>query len=666
MTLHKDSQITEIKGIGIKQAQNFYKLNIFTVKNLLFHIPFRYQDTSSVLSITEVKEKEEGTILAEIEDVQITYFRKKIVTVKVKDDTGSLRLTYFNQPYLKKSLEKGSMYLFDIKITNKNGRKNIYNPKFEKFKYNPENQIHLGKWIGIYPESKGLTSRMIRGKIKYLEKDIPEIITEPLERYLKNTNLETLPNSIEKIHFPKSQEEIDIARKRLSFDEMLRIAYRIEKADIKRKSEKSKPMKIESNYLNNFIKSLPYNLTNDQNKAIEEILEDTTKTIPMNRLLNGDVGSGKTVVSAIAILNAIKNGYSSILIAPTTVLAEQHYVTLKEIFKNLNIDIEICISNKKTIKKANNKLIIGTHAILYEKELPKDLNLVIIDEQHRFGVEQREYFKKKSKFTPHYLTMTATPIPRSLTEIFFGGLDVSEIREKPKNRKEIKTFFTPFKKRIDCFDWVKENIKESNLENQAFIIYPLIEESEKLSAKAVVTEFKYLKEIFKGLSVEFLHGRLKAKEKEKLLEDFRNKKVNVLISTTVIEVGIDIPDATIMIIEDAERFGLAQLHQLRGRVGRSNKESFCFVIPNSNIERNSAAEQRLRYFANHSSGFEVAEYDLKSRGPGEVYGLKQSGIPQFKVASIHDLELLKKARILAKRILKEDNNPEYILENLFE
>lgn len=666
MILHKDSEITEIKGIGIKQAQNFYKLNIFTVKDLLFHIPFRYQDTSSVFSIAEVKEKGEGTILAEIEDVQITYFKKKIVTVKVKDDTGTLRLTYFNQPYLKKSLEKGSIYLFDIKITNKSGRKNIYNSKFEKFKYNPENQIHLGKWIGIYPESRGLTSRMIRGKIKSLEKDISKIITEPLGEYLKNTDLETLPSSIEKIHFPENQKDIDIARKRLSFDEMLKIAFRIEKADIKRKLEKSKPVKIESNYLNNFIKSLPYKLTNDQNKAIEEILEDTTKKIPMNRLLNGDVGSGKTVVSAIAILNTIKNGYSSILIAPTTVLAQQHYDTFKEIFKDFNIDIEICISNKKTIKKADNKLIIGTHAILYEKELPKDLNLVIIDEQHRFGVEQREYFKKKSKLTPHYLTMTATPIPRSLTEIFFGGLDVSEIREKPKNRKEIKTFFTPFKKRNDCFDWIKKNIKESNLGNQAFIIYPLIEESEKLSAKAVVTEFRYLKEIFKGLSVEFLHGRLKAREKEKLLEDFRNKKINILISTTVIEVGIDIPDATIMVIEDAERFGLAQLHQLRGRVGRSDKESFCFVIPSSNVERNSPAEQRLRYFANHSSGFEVAEYDLQNRGPGEVYGLKQSGVPQFKVASIHDLKLLKKARILAKRILKEDNNPEYILENLFE
>ena len=336
------------------------------------------------------------------------------------------------------------------------------------------------------------------------------------------------------------------------------------------------------------------------------------------------------------------------------------------LFEKLDIDIELSVSKNKIIKKADNKLIIGTHAILYEKELPQDLNLVVIDEQHRFGVEQREYFKNKKGKSPHYLTMTATPIPRSLTEIFFGGLDVSEIREKPKDRKEVKTFFTPFEKRAECFEWIKEKIKESKKENQAFIIYPLIEESEKLSAKAVLTEFNYLKDIFKGIKVEFLHGRLKEKEKLKLLQDFKKKKINILISTTVIEVGIDIPDATVMVIEDAERFGLAQLHQLRGRVGRSDKESYCFVIPSSNVEKDSPAQERLKYFAKHSSGFEVAEYDLQNRGPGEVYGIKQSGVPQFKVASIHDLDLLKKARKFAKKILKEDNTHEYILENIFQ
>jgi ATP-dependent DNA helicase RecG len=689
MSLSKNSSITEIRGIGDKQAQKFSKLDITTVKDLLFHIPFRYQDTSSILTIEEFKEKEEGTFLAEIEKVSNVYLKKKITTVKVKDDTGTLNLTYFNQTYLSKTLKPGDIYLFSAKITKKGSRKSIYNPKFEKFKEEPKKQTHLGKLVGIYPETKGLSSRMIRARIKTLIEQIikegesvEEIIEDPLvKEHLEEFNLLPLNQAIEKIHFPKDEDDIEQGKKRLAYDEMLRIAFKVEEQILKREKEKSAGMEIKSKHLNEFINSLPFKLTDDQNKAVEEILEDTTKSQPMNRLLNGDVGSGKTVVAAIAILNTVKNGYSSILIAPTTVLAKQHFETFNNLFKDFGIDVELCISTKKTIKKADNKLIIGTHAILYEKQLPEDLNLVVIDEQHKFGVEQREYFKQKSKNSPHYLTMTATPIPRSLTEIFFGGLDVSEIREKPKNRKKIETYFTPFKKREDCFNWIREkiiksytgeNAKEENnkkgsreYNDQAFIIYPLIEESEKMTAKAVLVEFDYLKEIFKDLRVEFLHGRLKEKEKGRLIEDFRKKKIQILVSTTVIEVGIDIPDATIMVIEDAERFGLAQLHQLRGRVGRSDKESHCFVIPSINVERDSPAHERLIYFANHNDGFQVAEYDLENRGPGEVYGLKQAGIPNFKVASIHDIKLLNKARTLAKRIVREDNSYKEILDNLF-
>ncbi len=675
MNISKNSSVTDIKGIGEKQAEKFAHLNIYSVKDLLFHIPFRYQDTSSIITIEEFKQDEKGTFLAEIEKVTTTYFRKKITTVKVKDDTGYLNLTYFNQSYLEKSLKTGDIYLFDAKITKKGKRKNIYNPKFEKFKEKPEKQTHLGKLVGIYPETHGLTSRMIRARIKTLLdeiEDLKKIIGDPLDsEILDKFDLISLDKAVKKIHFPTGKRDIKQSKKRLAFDEMLRIAFKIEYQIFKNEKESSVGMEIKSKHLNDFIKSLPFKFTQDQNKAVEEILEDSTKTKPMNRLLNGDVGSGKTVVSALAILNTIKNGYSCILIAPTTILAKQHFQTFNKLFKEQEIDIELCISAKKTIKKADNKLIIGTHAILYEKELPSDLNLVVIDEQHRFGVEQRMHFKQDDRISPHYLTMTATPIPRSLTEIFFGGLDVSEIREKPKNRKEIKTFFTPYSKRQDCFDWIREKISKNknegkeNFQDQAFIIYPLIEESEKLNAKAVLVEFEYLKGIFKDLKVEFLHGRLKEDEKEKLIKDFREKKTQILVSTTVIEVGINIPDATIIVIEDAERFGLAQLHQLRGRVGRSDKESYCFVIPSSTVEKGSSAEERLRYFSKHDSGFEVAEYDLQSRGPGEVYGVKQSGIPNFKVASIQDIKLLSKARTLAKDIVREDNGYEKILENIF-
>ena len=661
--LTKDIEISKLKGIGPKSSLLFENLKIYTVKDLLSHIPFRYQDTSEIISIKEFKERGQGTFLAEIEDVKTTYFRKKITTVKVKDDTDKLRLTYFNQAYLQKTLNKGDIYLFDAKITEKSGRKNIYNPKFEQFKEKKEDQLHVGKIVGIYPETKGLTSAMLRRKITDIKDEIENIFDDPFTN--KKLSMISLRDAIEKIHFPQNQEDIEKAKERLSFDEMLRVAIKIEVERAKAKKEKAHKIPLNSKIINSFIKSLPYKLTDDQNKSIEKILEDCNSTKPMKRLLNGDVGSGKTVVSAIAILNCIKNGFSAILLAPTTVLAKQHFETFTKLFNDFNIDTELCISSEKNISDADNKLIIGTHAILYDMTLPKDLNLVIIDEQHRFGVEQREYFKKEGRYSPHYLTMTATPIPRSLTEIFFGGLDVSEIREKPRGRREVKTYNTPTKKRLECFKWIKEKIIESKGENQAFVIYPLIEETEKSTRKSVLNEYEALKDIFKGLNVKYLHGKLKEKEKNELLEEFRKKEIDVLISTTVIEVGIDIPDATIMVIEDAERFGLAQLHQLRGRVGRSDKESFCFVIPSSTVEKGSPAEERLLYFSKHSSGFDVAQYDLQTRGPGEVYGTMQSGIPIFKVASIYDIELLKKTREFAKKLIKEDNDLQYILDNLF-
>jgi ATP-dependent DNA helicase RecG len=375
----------------------------------------------------------------------------------------------------------------------------------------------------------------------------------------------------------------------------------------------------------------------------------------MNRLLNGDVGSGKTVVAASAILQCIKDGYSAILLAPTTVLAKQHFETLQDILKPFEVDIELCISEEKTISNADNKLIVGTHAVLYQKELPEDFNLLIVDEQHRFGVEQREYLLEIGEYTPHYLTMTATPIPRSLTEVVFGSTDISTIKEKPARRIEIDTKYVPIKKREACFNWIEDRIVKSNYKEQAFFIYPVIEETDS-DLKSVKGQYEILKsKHFKDLDVALLHGRMSDKEKTKILKDFRDKKYNILVSTSVIEVGIDIPDATIIVIENAERFGLAQLHQLRGRVGRSDMESYCFVIPSENIEDRESSLARLKYFSEHNSGFDVAEYDLNQRGPGEVYGVAQSGIPQFKVANLGDIELLHRTRKVARKLLLEDN-----------
>lgn len=666
-TFKPSTPIIELKGVGKAQSQKFNKLGIETIQDLLFHIPFKYRDTSEILSIKDFKSIQEGTFLGQIVEVKNIYTRRgKVLTkVKVADSDDSIDLSYFNQSYLSKTLKQGEWYIFDGKISVKGKTKNIYNPKYEKYTGDISEQRHLGKIIGIYHETEGLSSRSIRNVLSDIKSDIKNILTDPIPTDTLKDEI-SLQESIKIVHFPKTREDLPNAFSRLALDEMLRIALKLEKEKEERNKLKSKNILEDKVLTKDFIHLLPFELTNDQNRSTQEILKDISKNKPMNRLLNGDVGSGKTVVAAIAILQCIRNGYSAAILAPTTVLAQQHFETFKTFLKPFDIDIQLWISSKKTDANSNNRLIIGTHAVLYKTDMPKNLNLVIVDEQHRFGVEQRERLLKGQN-TPHYLTMTATPIPRSLTEIVFGSTKVSVIKEKPKHRIDIDTKYVPYRKREDCFKWIDKRIKDSKYIEQAFIVYPIIEESETLDAKAVLTEFENLrKNSFKDLKVELLHGKLKDKEKNEIIERFRKKEINILVSTSVIEVGIDIPDATIMVIEDAHRFGLAQLHQLRGRVGRGNLQSFCFVIPSKNEEKNEDTIDRLKYFASHNSGFDVAEYDLQKRGPGEVYGIKQSGIPQFKIASLTDISLFKKAKLIAKELLKRDNTDlEYIYENLF-
>jgi ATP-dependent DNA helicase RecG len=657
MQVTAKSDITTLKGVGDKLKEVFSKLNVQTVGDLVKHIPFRYRDTTEIYTVPKFKEEGEGTFLAQIVDTKNIYTRtgKKLTKVRVADSEDKIDLTFFNQTYLTKVFKNGDWYIFDGKISEKNG-KNIYNPKYEKYEGDTDLQTSLGKIYGIYHETKGITSRNIRKLLLQIKGEIKDLFKEPLSKeILQNQRLVGINEALTLIHFPESKEALEIARERLAFDEMLRIALEIEKNALERSKQRSHAIEIDQKLHKDLLNSLPYKLTRDQKDSIKDIYDDIKTKTPMNRLLNGDVGSGKTVVAASAILQCIKDGYSAILLAPTTVLAKQHFETLQEILNPFDIDIELCISAEKTISDADNKLIVGTHAVLYQKELPKDFNLLIVDEQHRFGVEQREYLLKIGEYTPHYLTMTATPIPRSLTEVVFGSTDISTIKEKPARRIEIETKYVPTKKREACFNWIEDRITKSDYKEQVFFIYPVIEETDS-DLKSVKGQYEILKDKhFKDLDVALLHGRMRDKEKTEILKDFRDKKFNVLVSTSVIEVGIDIPDATIIVIENAERFGLAQLHQLRGRVGRSDMESYCFVIPSENIEDRESALQRLKYFSQHSSGFDVAEYDLSQRGPGEVYGVAQSGIPQFKVASLGDIELLHRTREVARKLLLEDN-----------
>lgn len=653
----KEEPVDTIPLIGPKQKKYLEQLEIYTVQDLLYHIPFRYKDTSNIIPIEQLKNEGEGTILAEVISIKNIWTRSRKVLTKatVMDNSDKINIIWFNQSFLTKNIKAGETFLFEGKLSAKT--KELSNPAYEKFS---ANQTHLGKITPFYPETAGITSKWLRARLNWLRPKIKKIVSDKLpEDILEKNNLVKLDQAIEKIHFAKDFEEVEIARERLAFDEMLNISLQIEKRKRLREKKKTNEIPVNQKGIDKFISSLSFKLTKDQERATQEILKDMSKSKPMNRLLNGDVGSGKTIVAGISAYNTLLSEYSTIIMVPTTILAKQHYKTFCELFKDTDIEIQLRISKKTIENKRKPQIIIGTHALLFNTEIPKNTGLIIIDEQHRFGVKQRAEINKKNV---HYLTMTATPIPRTLTSIIYGDMDISLIIEKPKNRIPVETKFLTQEKREECYKAIARKIKSSKFQEQAFIIFPLIEHSEKIDAKAATEEYEEIsKTWFKDIKTDLLHGKIKEDEKNKILENFKEKKINVLFATSVIEVGIDFPDATMMIIESAERFGLAQLHQFRGRIGRGDKKSYCFVIESSLTEN---AKRRLKYFSKNNSGFDVAEYDLKSRGPGEVYGLRQTGVPILKVADITDFDLLNKTRKIARE-LEERKLLKEIDKNLF-
>lgn len=651
--------IEKVFMVGPTYGKRLKKLGIETVEDLLYHFPFRYENYALVSKIGLVQPGETVTIKGRVEEIKNEYTKhgKKIQKAKVSDETGIIEVVWYNQPFLVKVIPPGSHISLSGKVELFRHSLILNSPSYELLKEEKDTSapIHTGRLVPIYSETYGVSSKWLRSRIAPLLKQCTPKIFEYLpDSIIKGSRLLTLPLAIEQIHFPISQKMAGEARIRLSFDEL----FLIQLASLKRKEEWTREVvgnKFQiskfKQEIQQFFEKLPFLLTTAQRKAVGEILTDLAKVKPMNRLLEGDVGSGKTVVATAAMYVSYLNGYQSALMAPTEILAFQHFKTITFLLKPLGVKISLKTGSKKIDTKPYTHIIVGTHALLSRKLEFQKLGLVVIDEQHRFGVEQRALLRQKG-INPHLLTMTATPIPRTVALTLYGELDLSFLDEMPPGRQRVKTWVVPTEKRGAAYEWIRKQVKKTP--QQAFIICPLIEESETLSTvRAATAEYRLLqKEIFPDLALGLLHGRMKTKEKDKVLQDFRDEKLDILVATPVVEVGIDIPTATIMMIEAAERFGLAQLHQLRGRVGRSEKQSYCLLF----TESDTKVLKRLKALETMHVGAELAELDLKLRGPGEIYGTRQHGIPNLKVASLTDLSLISKTRREAGQILKEDGS----------
>ncbi len=659
------TNIQKLNRVGKSKAKTLKKLNIKKVKDLIYHFPNRHKDFSKIFTIKELKEQKRGTIKAKIKFVENhrSYKTKMTITEAiVSDNTDSIKIVWFNQSFIKKVLKKGKEYFFsgEIESDSRYGSQ-MKNPVFEKA--DKREPIHTGRLVPVYPATSGISQKQIRFlihqaliKTKNIKDWLPEIIKD---KY----NLMDLKLALNQIHFPQSKNWLKRAKQRLKFNELFLIHARNKIIQEKNKQKKAPSIDFKEKQTKKFVKKLSFDLTNAQKKTSWEIIKDLQLDHPMNRLLEGDVGSGKTIVAMMGILNVVLNDYQVAYMAPTEILAKQHFSTLKNnlnkflekhpialltnnyarIFKN-HKNKEIKKDNLiKKIKKGEISIIIGTHALIQEKIKFKKLALTIVDEQHRFGVKQRAKLTKKSGLnsSPHFLSMSATPIPRSVALTLYGDLDLSIIDELPPERKPVETKIVKPKQRQEIYNFIKLEIKKGR---QIFVVCPLIDPSDKLGVKSVTKEYEKLnKDIFPEFNIGLLHGKLKNEKKQKTIENFEKGKIDILVSTTVVEVGIDIPNASIMVIEGAERFGLAQLHQLRGRIGRDNHKSYCFLFTNK--ANNQKTLDRLNALLTSKNGFELAKKDLKIRGPGEVFGQKQAGFTNsLKVARLSDVKLIEKTK----------------------
>lgn len=628
------NSISVLPFVGPTYEKKLEKLGILTISDLLHHIPHRYLDFSKITKIKDLKIGEVVTTIGTITSLrnQQTKSGRLMQIGQIEDETGKISIAWFSQPFLTRMLFPGTKIAVSGELSWFAGKPAFFSPQYEKIDEDHET-VHTGKIVGVYPATAGLTSKWLKARIKYaLDRiKINEFVNE-------TKGLLEFGKAIKLAHFPNTLEDTVKAKERLAFNEFynLLVEARERKKNIQKK--KSVKLTVDQKVVNDFVNKLPFKLTDSQIKVTNEILNDLGKDEPLNRLLQGDVGSGKTVVATIASFISFINGYQTILLAPTQILANQHYETYKTLFSNLQIRIALITGS--TIKKdlGQTDIFIGTHSLLNRINEFNNIGLLIIDEQHKFGVKQIEFLKKKN---PNKLTMTATPIPRTIAQTLFSDMDLSILDELPKNRQKIKTWLVPNEKRDKAYDWISSQVLSHK--SQVFIICPLVEDSEAETlkdVKSVTSEYLKLKTIFNKFKLGLLHGKMKEAEKNKVLTDFKNGDIDILVSTPVVEVGIDVPNATIMLIEGADRFGLAGLHQLRGRIGRGTKESYCLLFTENDSER---VTERLSALTKTSSGFELAELDLQLRGAGDVLGTKQSGFGNLKIADWSDTKLIKLA-----------------------
>lgn len=668
--------ITYLPGIGPKSAEKLAKLGLYYVRDMLYYYPRDYIDYARQVNIRDLEPGETVTIVATIKNCNcFTSPRNSKLTIlelTIQDASGQMKITRFYmgsrfasrgwQEQQKRLYPKGaSIAASGLVKETKFGGVSLEDPDIEVLDQEGEslNSTNIGRIVPVYPLTEGVGADLVR---RAVSASLPAIanLHEPIPKgLLTEYGLIGIQDAIANIHFPSDSDALESARRRLVFDEFFYLQLGLLKRRYEqRQTQASAVLAPTGKLIDDFYKLLPFKLTNAQQRVVNDILNDLQRPIPMNRLVQGDVGSGKTVVAVITILAAIQSGYQAAFMAPTEVLAEQHYRKLVGWFNQLHLPVELLTGSTKTAKRreihnglqtGELPLLVGTHALIQDTVNFDRLGLVVIDEQHRFGVEQRARLQQKGEH-PHVLTMTATPIPRTLALTLHGDLDVSQIDELPPGRKPIQTTVLSGRDRQQAYDLMKREIAQGR---QIYIVLPLVEESEKLDLKSAIDEHQHLSEnVFPDFKVGLLHGRMSSAEKDEAITEFRDNKTQILVSTTVVEVGVDVPNATVMMIEHAERFGLSQLHQLRGRVGRGGSQSFCLLMSSSKSE---TARQRLKVLEQSQDGFFISEMDMRFRGPGAVLGTRQSGLPDFALASlVEDQEVLEMARDAAERTMQKD------------